>query len=113
MKKNDIFERTFDGNTFRFQLTELKPRWVAIQELDSTAQINKECKAFIFAPSAPGIYHSFSIGDFVRKYKPNSEHIEEFASLDNGEWVTTQEGDKMIEKLSAEIYKRIKNNSHE
>ena len=113
MKKNDIFERTFDGNTFRFQLTELKPRWVAIRELDSTAQINKECKAFIFAPSAPGIYHPFSIGDFVRKYKPNSEHIEEFASLDNGEWVTTQEGDKMIEKLSAEIYKRIKNNSHE
>ena len=111
MKKNDIFEKTFDGNTFRFQLTELKPRWVAIRELDSTAQINKECKAFIFAPSAPGIYHPFSIGDFVRKYKPNSEHIEEFASLDNGEWVTTQKGDKMIEKLTVEIYNRIKNNT--
>ena len=111
MKKNDIFERTFDGNTFRFQLTELKPRWVAIRELDSTAQINKECKAFIFAPSAPGKNLTFSIGDIVIKYKTNSENIEEFASLDNGEWVTTQKGDKMIENLTVEIYNRIKNNT--
>lgn len=111
MKKNDIFEKTFDGNTFRFQLTELKPRWVAIRELDSTAQINKECKAFIFAPLPPGKNLPFSIGDIVIKYKTNSEHIEEFASIDNGEWITTQKGDKMIENLTVEIYNRIKNNT--
>lgn len=116
MKQNDIFEKEFDGNVYRFQLTELEPRWAVIRVLDTPAQINikKDCKVFVYAPSAPGnhipfrrIWGNFNVGDTL-VCKTKAEHIEELAYRENDGWVTTQKGDKMIEELSADIYKRIK-----
>lgn len=47
MKKNDIFEREFDGNILRFQLTDLTPHKVAIRLLDDSLQIDKDIAIYL------------------------------------------------------------------
>jgi hypothetical protein len=85
MKKYDIFEREFDGNILRFQLTELAPRKAAIQLLDDKLQIDKDI-AYHLGPQNPY----------------------QLASIENGKFVTTQQGDDYINELTYEIYNRIK-----
>jgi hypothetical protein len=84
MKKYDIFEREFDGNILRFQLTELAPRKAAIQLLDDKLQIDKDI-AYHLGPQNPY----------------------QLASIENGKFVTTQQGDDYINELTCEIYKRM------
>ena len=86
MKKNDIFERTFDGNTLLFKLIILGPRIICIGVPD----INLPCGRDIKSRIPP------TFTDYV------------FANIEDGKYVTTKEGDDMIEKLAVEMYNRIK-----
>ncbi len=86
MKLKDIFEREFDGNVLRFQLTELDQHTVCIELMSDCLQFGKDICCHIGPP-----YPTFV-----------------FASLEHGDFVTTTEGDNKIEMLTQGIYKRIK-----
>ena len=86
MKKNDIFERTFDGNKLQFKLIILNPRLICIGVPNSDLPCGRDIKSRI-----PPTFT-----DYV------------FANIEDGKYVTTKEGDDMIEKLAVEMYNRIK-----
>lgn len=84
MKENDIFERAFDGDILRFQLTGLYPRDAAIRLLDDSLKIDKDITYHL------GRQCSFRL-----------------ATLQDGTYVTTKEGNGCINALTVEIRKRI------
>ena len=86
MKVNDIFEREFDGDVLRFQLTELNPHKVCIELMNDSIGIDKDICSHL-APPFP---------------------VFEFAFREKGDFVTTKEGNNEIEKLTVEIFERIK-----
>ena len=88
MKVNDIIEREFDGNVFRFQITELRPRVASIVVLDDTLPFFERDISSRLSP----IFTNYM-----------------FAIIENDGFVTTKEGDDTIEILTVEMYKRIQN----
>ena len=88
MKVNDIIEREFDGNVFRFQITELRPRVASIVVLDDTLPLFERDISSRLSP----IFTNYM-----------------FAIIENDGFVTTKEGDDTIEILTIEMYKRIQN----
>ena len=88
MKVNDIFEREFDGNVYRFKLTELGSHVVSIEVLDGSLPVRERVISSRLSPLF------------------NNYH---FAAAENGKYVTTKEGDDAVEKLAVEMHKRILN----
>ena len=91
MKKNDIFEREFNGNVYRFKLKELTPHKARIEVLDDTLPLFSRDICSHFIPSCPA---------------------NEFASIEVGDFVTTKSGDDAVEELTVEMFKRIQNWCH-
>jgi hypothetical protein len=89
MKQNDIFEREFDGNVYRFKLIEQTPHKVRIEVLDDTLPLfdREVCSHHI----------------------PACLSHEHFSFLNIGDFITTKRGDDAIEELIIEMYRRIKN----
>lgn len=71
MKVNDIIEREFDGNVFRFQITELRPREASIVVLDDTLPLFERDISSRLSP----IFTNYM-----------------FAIIENDGFVTTKEG---------------------
>ena len=84
MKQNDIFEQEFEGQTMRFQLVELMPYQVNIQTVDFNPPVKRSGNLLLAA-----------------LYKLP------FATTIDGEYVTTERGDKWIKRFARYIYNRI------
>jgi hypothetical protein len=84
MKQNDIFEQEFEGQSMRFQLVELMPYQVTIQTVDLTPPVKRSGNLLLAA-----------------LYKLP------FATMIDGEYVTTERGDKWIKRFARYIYNRI------
>lgn len=85
MKLNDIFEQTFNGNTVRFQLVELRPNRLTIITLGIEPPIRRSGGILITA--LPKV----ALATFV-----------------DGGHITTKKGDDWIKRFTMDIFKKIK-----
>lgn len=85
MKKNDIFEKEFDGNILRFQLMDLSPNKLTIKALDVEPEM-------------------------IRTGEMPQAALSRFALAveEDGEYVTTEIGDRWIRRFTFDINSRIK-----
>ena len=84
MKNNEIFERELDGNVLRFQVIIPTTRQLTVQVLDVTPQYQRS-------------------GNLSEVAFPDDA----VAVMKDGEYVTTEIGDRWISRFSREIKNRI------
>ena len=85
MKKNDIYEKEFDGKTLRFQLTELNSNSLTIKTLDTSPHYCKN------GNTASEKYPEYALAAEV-----------------DGAYVTTEYGDHLVDSFAVDINNRIK-----
>ena len=84
MKRDDIFEREFEGQIFRFRLVALKPYLIAIITMGIT----------------PPLFRS---GNTLLTSLPQAA----LAKYVDGKYVTTAVGDRWVNRFTVDIYNRI------